>query len=245
MSHFTVVVALPESSVAAVGINESLNEVLAPYNENREVERYVKYTKEEAIAKEREEIIDYRDNGLYAEYLADPEKYVSEHGHHESHIEYLLTGFPEKLTHLDDEDWLYEQAIRWEEPDDLDDKGGITSTYNPKSKWDWWVIGGRWSKTVFNATPLGMKKDEFFGGEYEYFEEDGVDVVQVENLNKDTLRAPYAFVDLEGNWNEKGEMGWFGMSSNEMDQEDWDAVYRRFVESLDPGTTLVLVDAHI
>lgn len=243
MSHFTVVVALSEEAVAGFGFNDALEAVLAPYNENTEVERYVKYTKEQAIAKEREELIEYRDSGLYAEYLKDPEAYA-EGVRNPNHMEYLRTGFPEKLTHLDDDDWLYKQAIRWVEEDELDEDGNITSTYNPKSKWDWWTIGGRWSG-FFNATSLGMQKDEFFGGEYEEFDADGVDTILACNLKVNSLRTPYAFVDLDGNWEEKGEMGWFGMSYGEMPQGDWDATYRRFVESLDPGTVLVLVDAHI
>lgn len=242
MSHFTVVVALPAGTE---DVEAALEKVLAPYNENTEVPRYVQYTKEQAVAKEREEIIQYRDHGFYAEYIKDPVAYAAQKVNHASHLQYLSTEFPEKLKYLDDNDWLYQKAIRWAEEGDLDDDGNITSTYNPKSKWDWWAIGGRWSRTVFNATSLGMKKDEFFGGEYEDFAEDGVDIVRVADLNKESLVTPYAFVDLEGNWNEKGEMGWFGMSSGDMPQEEWDATYLRFVDSLDPETVLVLVDAHI
>ena len=38
--------------------NTSIDTLLAPYNENIEVEPYVEYTKEEAIAKVRKEIED-------------------------------------------------------------------------------------------------------------------------------------------------------------------------------------------
>lgn len=236
MSHFTVVVAVPEGG--------DLSEILEPYDENMRVPRYIEHTKAEAIAKERDEIIEYRDNGYYAEYVKDPVVYSAEKSNHVGHLNYLRTEFPEKLTHLDDEDWLYEQAMRWVEEEDVDEDGNITSTYNPKSKWDWWTIGGRWSG-FFNATYLGMQQDVVFGGEYASFGDDGVDTLQVKDLRREHLRTPYAFVDLEGNWFEKGQMGWFGMSSNEQKQADWDQEYLKFLDSLDPETTLVMIDAHI
>lgn len=53
----------------------------------------------------------------------------------------------------------------------------------------------------------------------------------------------YAFVDLEGNWNSKGEMGWFGHSSGEDDE--YDEAFWRFVRSLPDGQRVYAVDCHI
>lgn len=56
----------------------------------------------------------------------------------------------------------------------------------------------------------------------------------------------YALLDLEGHWVAPGEMGWFGMSS---DDDDTRSAYRKrvneYIDALDPDTLVVLVDAHI
>ena len=72
MSHFCVYVFHDE--------NTTVDELLAPYDENIEFAPYVLYTKEQAIAKVRSEIEAFR-NGIYKEYLADPDKYKENWGH--------------------------------------------------------------------------------------------------------------------------------------------------------------------
>lgn len=54
----------------------------------------------------------------------------------------------------------------------------------------------------------------------------------------------YAFIDLDGNWNAKGEMGWFGVSSNES-PDQYESRFWAFVESLEPNQRLYVVDCHI
>jgi hypothetical protein len=43
------------------------------------------------------------------------------------------------------------------------------STYNPYSKWDWWIIGGRWSNSLINKN--GNKCDSLTISEYDYKKE--------------------------------------------------------------------------
>lgn len=53
----------------------------------------------------------------------------------------------------------------------------------------------------------------------------------------------YAFIDSEGKWHGRGEMGWFGISSDESDsygQEWWN-----FVLGLSPEQKIFAVDCHI
>ena len=65
MSHFAVAVFTEPNG-------KTVDELLAPYDENIEMEPYIKYTKEEAIAAVRKEIEDYK-NATYAEFIKDPE----------------------------------------------------------------------------------------------------------------------------------------------------------------------------
>ena len=48
-------------------------------------------------------------------------------------------------------------------------------------------------------------------------------------------------------WFEKGEMGWFGCSSESHEESyDWDvSYYDRFIKDLDPETYITIVDCHI
>lgn len=130
MSHFTVAV------ISKKGTPEEVEKLLAPFDENKEVPHYI--SKEEIIAIERNKIEEYK-NGTYKEYLANPEEYSEGCG--ESHLNYVKNEFPKKLKWTDEE--LYQEGIRYEE-DTIQPDGSVFSSYNPKSEWDWYQIGGRW-----------------------------------------------------------------------------------------------------
>lgn len=148
MSHFAVAVMLKDKN--------KLEEILAPYSENLEVPRYIKYTKEQLIEKGKNEIEDYK-NSTYAEYISDPIEYERK-CNNELHIKYLKEEFPKKLKWTDEE--IYQYEIEFYEPEEIGENGEIHSTYNPNSKWDWYEISGRW----FNE--LLVKEDvEYIGGE--------------------------------------------------------------------------------
>ncbi len=136
MTHFAVAVATKDK--------EKVKDILAPYDENLEVPRYVEYTKEQLIQKGKNEIENFK-NGLYAEYLSDPVKYESEHKNIQ-HIDYLKNEFPKKLNWTDEE--IYQDEIKYYEEDQIAENGEVYSTYNPKSKWDWYAIGGRYNNRV-------------------------------------------------------------------------------------------------
>lgn len=60
--------------------------------------------------------------------------------------------------------------------------------------------------------------------------------------------VPYAFIDLEGEWHSRGQMGWFGMSSDDDEPFDWAAKYFGYVEQVsaeNPEALVVSVDFHI
>lgn len=244
MSHSTVLVILHNREVESDGLEAALEAALEPFDENRETPRYIKHTKAQAIALQREELIRYRDHGLYAEYAKDPAAYAESSRNHPEHLEYLSTGFPEKLTHLDDEEWLYQEATKWEE---LDEDGNITSAYNPKSKWDWWTIGGRWSDSVLNAEGVVHHPEEVRSSNWTTPAWDehtgGVDYLQKKDLT--SCRGTFAVLDAAGEWHEKGRMGWFGMVADEAEPDEWDAKHKELVAAAVDDDWLVVVDVHI
>jgi hypothetical protein len=55
----------------------------------------------------------------------------------------------------------------------------------------------------------------------------------------------WAFIDAEGKWQEKGDMGWWGFSSKDESHNGYAQRFWAWVEALDPNTLIYLVDCHI
>lgn len=49
----------------------------------------------------------------------------------------------------------------------------------------------------------------------------------------------------DGEWYQKGEMGWWGMTSNEIDQDEWNKRFNELIDGLPENTVLSLYDCHI
>lgn len=56
--------------------------------------------------------------------------------------------------------------------------------------------------------------------------------------------STYALVH-DGKWYQRGEMGWWGMASNEMDRGEWDRQFGQMFDELAPSDWLTVVDCHI
>ena len=240
MSHFNVAVIHRE--------DQSIDELLEPYDENTEVEQYIDYTKQMAIEYARRN---------YA-------------GHSEA--------LPADAT--DEQCWKY--MAEDYEADRIDGDGNLYTTYNPKSKWDWWTIGGRWSGELI--TKSGEYTDECLVKELDVsldqigyknalrFWDVHVDHKPINDDEKeDVCFIPYndqyfierygdretyakcqatfctrAVVTPDGEWHEAGQMGWFGCSSETGEEwRDWVDHYKeRFIDPyLD--MTITMIDCHI
>jgi hypothetical protein len=114
--------------------------------------------------------------------------------------------------------------------------GYYEATYNPQSKWDWYVVGGRWNGYITGKEGEGPGGDPY---------EDNYE----RNINKtDSLifmdNIPFAVLTPDGTWHERGEMGWFGVAKNEQNEKDWEAYYTKLLEKY-PGHYVIAVDCHI
>lgn len=49
----------------------------------------------------------------------------------------------------------------------------------------------------------------------------------------------------DGKWYQKGDMGWFGMSSNEVSPDEWEATVSKMIADLPEDHEIVVVDCHI
>ena len=217
MSHFVVYVFTKENG-------KGVDELLAPYNEEIEYAPYILYTKKQAIEKVRREIEEYK-NGLYAQYLADPEKYKEKYMPSKELINYLENEFPLKLKWTDNE--CYEYMALYRDKDMIDKDGNLLSTYNPNSKWDWYEVGGRWDGVLINKEGKNTNID------------------YANQIDWDKTGVPFAFVEPNGVWHEKGEMGWWAMVSNEKEQDSWKEEFKNFIKDLDDEVEVTIVDCHI
>lgn len=136
MSHYAVAVFIEPNG-------KDLEALLAPFDEKLHVPHYI--PKADIIAKVRSEIENYK-NTTYAEYLKDPQSYVTKYSERPDHINYITKEFPIKLRWTDEECYL--DGIRYYEEENIKPDGSVFSDYNPNSKWDWYSIGGRFSDII-------------------------------------------------------------------------------------------------
>lgn len=191
MSHFTVAVFTDGT--------KTVEELLAPFDENMDTPRYVKETKEQAIQRIRKEISDYATTGFYAQWKANPVEYESKCTH-DAHIDYLKNEFPKKLLWTDEE--CYQDVIRYCDEDELDENGSITSTYNPNSKWDWYAVGGRWqgmlkAKTGLHGEGNIFQPNQREHGKYDSAKVSDIDFSPDEEIYKKSIRFWEVVVDKQ------------------------------------------------
>lgn len=166
MSHSTVMVITKDDPRTTTAVTDAL----APFDENTRMEPYREYVDEPA-----------------PEFWAT--KSLREKGH---------------LSHAAEDSEITWQQIRdaylveWPDssdapiPDEEDPTQAYTmSTYNPKSKWDWWTIGGRWMGSLFvrDAAPnlVGLGKSGAFDNDRMH--SDGFDICQAGNLDVVRMRG--------------------------------------------------------
>ena len=61
---------------------------------------------------------------------------------------------------------------------------------------------------------------------------------------RNNAAVPFAVLK-DGKWYERGEMGWWGISSNDKDPETWNAMVSKLYDELPGQALLVIVDCHI
>jgi hypothetical protein len=229
MSHYTVTVVLPDAPKSPQHVDEMLNRILAPFDENMEVEPYKDYV-----------------SAPPANWRTIPTNQIP--------WPYSVVRDHDRGIDLDDPEavatWL-NARYDGEEPRHSFDEQGLyqMSTYNPQSKWDWWVIGGRW-------TGFYRLKDDAKGitGQVGTFgdpaEPGCVDVARKGDIVgpgiEERSLQTYAVIDGEGEWHAPGRMGWFGMSSEgDNDRDQFTKWFVKFWADLPDETWLAVVDMHI
>ena len=218
MSHSIVYIFKSEDA--------ELSDILERYWEEKEVDTYIQYTREQAIAKVRQDCEDYKQSYWYTEYHKDPEKYKA-NCHNEKHIEYLEHGFEERCNWTDEQ--CYQNMRAMFDDDMVDEDGNLLSDYNPDSKWDWYEVGGRWNNVLVTKEGNGTNED------------------CVSEIDWDKTMTPFAYIDIDEEWHEKGEMCWWGIVANEMEQDKWETEFKDYANKIHNRKDIVVVavDVHI
>ena len=263
MSHYTVAVITKTDSEL------ELRELLAPFDENIEVEPYLYRTKEQIIKESKERKERWKQK-------------VEEETSVDKLKEYLLApSYKHTREYLDaetDEDFYQIEACE----DMIGEDGNEYLTYNPESRWDWWDIGGRWSYSlrdyegeyhdtlriadwdynyidpedvtyysrfweilVEGAEPTEEEKNKhwsLYKPEY-YIEKYG----NKSNFIKTQLTfSTYALLTPDGEWLEPGKMGWWGISgADPADAGKWERDFVSLIETFNKDYYITIVDCHI
>jgi hypothetical protein len=126
----------------------------------------------------------------------------------------------------------------WGKPDSQCDvchgSGHFTQNHDPRTKWDYWQIGGRWSKLFAVCPSVPEVRDENLEG----------NVARVNTLPADLL--PYAIVTPEGDWWEEEGSGFHLPNpepEEEADRRKWELEANRLLCHY-PDHLAVVVDCH-
>jgi hypothetical protein len=234
MSHFLVGVIIPKDTAS---VRAKVEELLEPYDENTEVEEYdrdcycIGNIASMEARKQTEEKLGtfqtFRDT-----YNALPK---DQQPKWKDHIKPFV-DLHEKLT---------KEHSQYQKPDkncpDCHGTGKEKSHYNPDSKWDWWRIGGRWDGIISNIGKYRESEDNGFNFD-PYHEDVKNNSCLVRELKANHL--PFAIITPDGEWHEKGQMGWWGVTHNEKEDDKWN---KELFESLKEykDDLIVGVDCHI
>ena len=247
MSHYAVGVITKEYPT-----EEVLAEALAPFDESIQVEPYIYMTKAQIIEENKE----------WAERI----KKNVEEGRSSADDPYCAKFLKAKT----DEDFYNCEP---HEVDDLwDAEGNLLSTYNPKSRWDWWCVGGRFSEKEdiqkLKEYKVKLHKDDgledsqlklLYPKQYDHYDrmikdEPGASMYSSEYIKKiyptfsDYMRGAdlYSILTPDGEWLEAGKMGWWGISAAEdEDKINWDKNFVKLIDSFDDDYYITVVDCHI
>lgn len=170
-------------------------DLLAPYDENIE---FSEYRVGEVSAEKKQRFLDY-----YKDYFKNTKP--------NKRFEELYAEFGE--------DWNDNQ---WKK---FGKKWFEYSTYNQKSKWDWYTLGGRWDGDI--TTKTGQKVNECL----------------LKDIDFTKTKMPFTIITPDGEWHEKREMLYFGVVKDE--KKDWNKTAKKIINACLPDDTVYVYDLHI
>jgi hypothetical protein len=265
MSHFRVLVVGPESL-------RELQDVLEPYSEHIKFPPYIKFTREDKYAERKRSIkmlkklLNERNHWMHDGY--DPKI----HGPIEPWKKVEIAAKLKVLQDMSGEEYFYNET-KYYDLSSQNTQGEPISTYNPNSRWsNWEYYNSLLIKGLGLLRPSAKKKDvdwarmSQYGGEqaivdwcrmfnsiddprcdastrtllYDYWQGES----KLMYMERKELFMTHAYI-LNGRWHERGKVGWWGDTSEEMDRDKWIAKYKKMLTQVKPNTVLHTLDCHI
>lgn len=234
MSHYTVLVITPN------GTEQEAEELLAPYDEQIEVEPYDKQCycvglAAKRLVRERIEL-EMPIEKARAEFNAreDVKKLIEQSTNDGNYgfsdeadkLWETLYGRPYELREA--ELFALEPTANSPDPEceTCNGTGIENTTYNPRSKWDWYSLGGRWSDVFGELQGQPVSK-----------------LAEAVNEDGSPLRT-FAVLTPDGRWLEKGRMLYFAVVADKKDPQEWEACYNGVLEQYKDHKALYY-DCHI
>jgi hypothetical protein len=73
----------------------------------------------------------------------------------------------------------------------------------------------------------------------------GSDQTEAQFVAKRATFATFAIVDKDGSWYQRGDMGWWGVVTDETEPQEWGRTYAEYIGTADDDDYLVSVDCHV
>jgi hypothetical protein len=223
MSHFTTIVIVPSKDEKDL---KKVEKLLRPYDENKTVPGYLRdcHCTGSQADKEVEIIVEDKLGKIDTVRKDFAIKYPNLPYKEQEKIWKEQVQIPRET--LRKELMGKHPLAKTPDPDCTQCKGTgkYKSTYNPKSKWDWYVVGGRW--------------DNYFGCNHPPVER------LIELAKSKEPKTPYSIVTPDGEWHQEGDMGYWGMTFNEIEEDVWNKeileIYEKYKDHIG-----VVCDLHI
>ena len=243
MSHFSVAVFHRD--------DQRIEDLLAPYDENLEIDPYSEFTRDEAVRYCRENwaeeyITGKSDDELWKDIAHDYGDNVDDSGNIYSTYNdgckwdwYEIGGrWADMLKLKRSAKGKYNGVYRVDEARicDIDFRPDDEKYRNAIREWEIFVDGAE--KKPYEERIFSPFKPEY------YIEKYGTKEKYAECVSR---FSTYAVITPDGEWHEAGKMLWFGISTatNE-DELDWEEnYYKDFIENLDQNMIVTIVDCHI
>lgn len=246
MSHFTVAVITEEKPT-----EEHLAKILEPFNEATEEPEYIEWHSEtDEIVKGFAENAEHREKYKTVERFAheyhgckgsDPERWGYFFNPNAKWDWWVIGGrwLGDLLPKPGVTDYLTGRSgVGGNEPG-LD--GGVDSLKIENIDFDMMLKGQQdnYAKYWDNTFEKREKDPE----NYRPWGEDPLETPRDEYIATAPALITFAILDKNGEWIQRGQMGWWGMHTN--DTEDWESQYKGWLAQLNPDDWLTILDCHI
>ncbi len=140
-----------------------------------------------------------------------------------------------------------EAAARW----DKAAAAKVAAGFAADATWDSWeAVRERNAENLdtardeYNAQPIMKAVKAALGNPLYGVDDLLVSREQFVQQARDRALVAYALIK-DGQWHAKGEMGWWGVSTDDMSQDEWNRKVNELIDDLPDDTQITIVDCHI